>query len=60
VSGHKHQKKDGERKEKDTKARRRDFEQPIVGAEEPQRGQDTSNFTDDEIAGPDWKEKTRS
>jgi hypothetical protein len=59
VSGHKQHKKDGQRKDKLTKARKRDFEQPIVGAVTPQRGQDTSNFTDGDIAGPNWKEKVR-
>jgi hypothetical protein len=59
VSGHKQHKKDGARKDKQVKARKRDFEQPVVGAVMPQRGQDTSNFTDGEIAGPNWKEKTR-
>ena len=60
MSGHKRQKKNGGRKEKQNKARKRDFEQPVVGAVEPQRGQDTSNFTDEEVAGPNWKEKIRS
>jgi hypothetical protein len=59
VSGDKQQKKDGGRKEKKAKARKRDFEQPIRGAVSPQRAQDTSNFTDGEIAGPDWKEKIK-
>jgi hypothetical protein len=59
VSGHKQRKNDGGRKDKQTKARERDFEQPIRGAESPQRAQDTSNFTDGEIAGPNWKEKLR-
>lgn len=60
MSGHKHRKKDGSRKDKQTKARRRDFEQPIVGAVTKQQGRDVSNFTDGEIAGPDWKAKIRS
>jgi hypothetical protein len=59
MSGHKQLKKDGTRKEKKTQARKRDFAQPIVGAVAPQKGQDTSNFTDGGIAGPDWKEKQR-
>jgi hypothetical protein len=60
MSGHNRQKKDGQRKEKQLKARKRDFEQPIVGAETKQSGRDVSNFTDGEIAGPDWKRKLRS
>jgi hypothetical protein len=59
VSGHKHHKKDGTRKEKQTRARKHDFEQPIVRAVAPQSARDTSNFTDGEIAGPDWKRKLR-
>jgi hypothetical protein len=59
MSGDNRLKKDGTRKEKKTQARKRDFEQPVVGAVSPQRGQDTSNFTDGEIAGPDWKEHQR-
>jgi hypothetical protein len=59
VSGHKQLKKDGARKEKKTQARKRDFEQPVVGAVSPQKGQDTSNFTDGEVAGPDWKKDQR-
>jgi hypothetical protein len=59
VSGDKQLKKDGARKEKKTQARKRDFEQPVVGAVHPQKGQDTSNFTDGDIAGPDWKENQR-
>ena len=60
MSGHKQLKKDGKRTEKQTKARKRDFEQPIVGAvNAPQRAQDTSNFTDGDIAGPSWKENAR-
>lgn len=61
MSGHKQLKKDGRRKEKKTSARKRDFEQPIVGAvRAPQRAQDTSNFTDEDIAGPNWKNKSRT
>jgi hypothetical protein len=59
VSGHKQHKKDGERKDKQTKARKQAFEQPIVGSVTPQRAQDTSNLTDGQIAGPDWKRKVR-
>jgi hypothetical protein len=56
VSGDKQLKKDGGRKEKKTQARKRDFEQPIARAVTPQKAQDTSNFTDGEIAGKDWKD----
>jgi hypothetical protein len=56
VSGDKQLKKDGGRKEKKAQARKRDFEQPIARAVAPQKAQDTSNFTDGEIAGKDWKE----
>ena len=59
MSGHKQLKKDGQRKEKKAQARKRDFEQPVVGSVTPQRAQDTSNFTDGDIAGPNWKERTR-
>jgi hypothetical protein len=59
VSGDKQLKKDGRRKEKKTRARSRDFEQPIASAVEPQRAQDTSNFTDGDIAGKDSKENAR-
>jgi hypothetical protein len=59
MSGQNRLKKDGVRKEKKTQARKRDFEQPVVGAVSPQKGQDTSNFTDREIAGPDRKENQR-
>jgi len=59
MSGHNRKKDDGERKEKANKARKRDFEQPILGAESPQHGKDTSNFTDGQIARPDWKRKVR-
>ena len=55
MAGHKQHKKDGRRKEHAVKARKRDFEQPIVGAVAPQRGQDTSNFTDGDIPGADHK-----
>ena len=60
VSGHKQHKKDGTRREKKASARKRDFEQPIARAVAPARAQDTSNFTDGDIAGPSWKEKIRS
>ena len=59
MSGQKQHKKDGQRKDKQSKARKRDFEQPVRGAVEPQRAHDTSNFTDGEIAGPNWKDKLR-
>lgn len=59
MSGHNQHKKDGRRKDKQASARRRDFEQPIVGAVAKQPGRDVSNFTDGEIAGPDWKKKIR-
>jgi hypothetical protein len=59
VSGHKQRKKDGERKEKKTQVRKQDFEQPVVGSVTPQRAQDTSNLTDGDIAGANWKERTR-
>jgi hypothetical protein len=38
VSGDKQLKKDGTRKEKKTQARKREFEQPVVGAVTPQKG----------------------
>jgi hypothetical protein len=56
VAGDKRLKKDGGRKEKKIQARKRDFEQPVVGADTSQRAQDTSNFTDGEIVGKDRKE----
>jgi hypothetical protein len=59
VSGRKRHKKDGRRKDKQVRARRPDFEQPIVRAVSPQAARDTSNFTDGEIAGPDWRRKMR-
>jgi hypothetical protein len=59
VSGHKRHKKNGVRKDKATSARKRDFEQPVVGAVRPQPARDTSNLTDGEIAGPDWRRKLR-
>jgi hypothetical protein len=59
MSGHKQQKKDGQRKEKKTQARKQAFEQPIAGSVTRQRAQDVSNLTDGEIAGPSWKEKVR-
>ena len=59
MSGRNRLKKDGVRKEKKTQARKRDFEQPVVDAVSPQKGQDRSNFTDGEIAGPDSKENQR-
>jgi hypothetical protein len=59
VSGHKQHKKDGGRKDKKEQARKGDFAQAVVGAEAPQRPQDTSNLTDGDIAGPDHEEKVR-
>lgn len=59
MSGHKQHKKDGQRKEKQTKARKPDFDQPIVGSVTRQPARDVSNLTDGEIAGPDWKRKVR-
>jgi len=53
MSGHKRLKKDGARKEKSNQARKRDFEQPILGSVTKERGQATSNFTDGDIAGAD-------
>ena len=55
MSGNKQHKKDHSRKEHATRRRRRDFEQPIVGAVTPERGLATSNFTDGELAGGDHK-----
>ena len=59
MSGDKRAKKDGMRKEKKMRARRRDFEQPVLGSESKERGSAVSNFTDGELAGPDWKRKDR-
>jgi hypothetical protein len=59
MSGHNRKKKDGNRSEKAARERKRDFEQPILAAESKQRGQDVSNFTDGQTAGPDWKRKVR-
>jgi len=59
MSGQNRQKKDGRRKDKQSSARKRDFEQPILGSETPQRAQDVSNLTDGQMAGPDWKRKER-
>lgn len=59
MSGHNRLKKDGGRKEKKIRARRGDFEQPIVGSLTREHARDTSNLTDGEIAGPDWKRKLR-
>jgi hypothetical protein len=59
MSGHNRKKNGGARNEKKTAARKRDFEQPILGSESKERGQATSNFTDGNIAGPDWKRKGR-
>jgi hypothetical protein len=51
VAGHKQLKKDGNRKDKQTQSRKRDFEQPVVGAASPERAQDTSNFSETESGG---------
>jgi hypothetical protein len=59
MSGQNRLKKDGTRKEKKTQARTRDVEQAVLGAVSPQKAQDTSNFTDGEIAGADRKEHQR-
>lgn len=47
--------KGGVRKDKRARLRRRDAEQPILGSVTKERGQATSNFTDGDVAGPDWK-----
>jgi len=60
MSGHNRTKKAGARTDKKSAARRRDREQPILGSETKQPGRDVSNFTDGNIAGPDWKRKDRS
>jgi hypothetical protein len=52
-------KKDGQRKEHDTQARKRGVEQPVVGSTTRQRAADVSNLTDGNVAGPDWKRKVR-
>ena len=57
MSGHNRTKKDGQRTEKQSSARKRDFEQPVLGSESKERAEDTSNLTDDNVAGPDWKRK---
>ena len=59
MSGHKQHKKNGARKEKQVRARHADLDQPISGAVSKQQGRDVSNFTDGEIAGPDWRKKLR-
>jgi hypothetical protein len=57
MSGHNRARKDGRRTEKATAQRKRDFEQPVLGPVTKERAQATSNLTDGEIAGPDWKRK---
>ena len=57
MSGHNRKKKAGQRTDKQSSARKRDFEQPVLGSETKQRAQDTSNLTDGNLAGPDWKRK---
>ena len=59
MAGQNRKKKDGQRSEKQSRARQRDFEQPILNAEQKQRAQDVSNLTDGQMAGPDWKRKER-
>ena len=59
MAGHNRKKKDGQRPDKKAQARKRDFEQPILGSVTKERAQDTSNFTDGKIAGPDWKRNVR-
>ena len=59
MSGHNRKKKDGRRTEKQSSARKREFEQPVLGSVTKQRAQDTSNLTDGNLAGPDWKRKDR-
>ena len=59
MSGQNRKKKDGQRAEKQSSARKRDFEQPILNAEQKQPAQDVSNLTDGQIAGPDRKRKDR-
>jgi hypothetical protein len=60
MSGHNRHKKDGARTDKQSNRRQRDFEQPVVGSVTKQRAQDTSNLTDGQISGPDWKRKDRT
>jgi hypothetical protein len=60
MSGHNRTKKAGARTEKKSAARKRDFDQAIVGSESKLPGRAVSNFTDGNIAGPDWKRKQRS
>ncbi len=57
MSGHNRNKKDGARTDKQSAQRKRDFEQPVLGSETKDRGQATSNLTDGQTAGPDWKRK---
>jgi hypothetical protein len=47
--------KGGVRKDKKVRLRNRGSEQPILGSVTRERGQATSNFTDGELAGPNWK-----
>jgi hypothetical protein len=60
MSGHKQKKKDHQRQDKPTSRRQHDFEQAVVGSVTRQRAQDVSNLTDGDIAGPDWKHKSRT
>jgi hypothetical protein len=59
MSGQKHRKKDGQRQDKQSSRRQRDFEQPVAGSVTRERAQDVSNLTDGGNAGPDWKRKER-
>jgi hypothetical protein len=54
-AGDNQQKKDGARPEHSRQQRQQAFEQPVLGSVTRERGQDTSNFTDGEIAGADHK-----
>jgi hypothetical protein len=53
MSGHTHRKKDGHRTEHQTTRRNRESAQPVMQSVTPARGNDVSNFTDGEVAGPD-------
>ena len=53
MSGHTHRKKDGQRTEHQTRRRNSSRGQPVMRSVTRERGQDVSNFTDGEVAGPD-------
>jgi hypothetical protein len=53
-------KKDHARTDAKTRARKRDLEQPVIGSVTGDRAQATSNLTDGNLAGPDWKRKDRA